>query len=67
MLSGRDLALVKALAAKKMSPALAKELNSSPALLKELSRAVNDEKRKRRPAVPVGRRSPEGSASSHRP
>jgi hypothetical protein len=53
MLSAKDLALVKALVAKKMSPAL----------LKELRRPVNEERRKRRPTVPVGRRSPEGSAS----
>jgi beta-phosphoglucomutase-like phosphatase (HAD superfamily) len=63
MLSAKDLALVKALAAK-LSPALINELKSSPAL-KELRSAVNDE-RKNRPAVPVGKRSSESSASSHR-
>jgi hypothetical protein len=41
MLSAKDLALVNALAAK-MSPALVEQLKTSPALPKELWRAVNE-------------------------
>ena len=36
----KDVALVRALATWKMTPAVAKEPNSSPALLKELRRAI---------------------------
>jgi hypothetical protein len=49
-----------------MSPAIVKELKTSPALLKELRRAFNEERRKKRPTVPVKRRSPDVSVSSHR-
>ena len=40
MLSAKDVALVKGFATMKMSSALAKELKSSPALLKEVRRAI---------------------------
>ena len=52
-------------AATKITPALAEELQSSPVLRKELRRAIAEHRRARRPTVPVGRRYPDGSVSSH--
>jgi hypothetical protein len=56
MLSVEDLAFVNA----------PSRLKVSPALLKELRRAIAEKKGARRPAVPVGRRSHENLVSSHR-
>ena len=66
MLRAKDVALTMALATLKLTPALTIELLSSPALLKEQRRAIAEIRRARRPTVPVGRRSPEGSVSSQR-
>ena len=66
MLSMRDLALARALATTQLNPALARKLQSKPALRNELRRAIAERRRARRPTVPVGRRSPEGSVSLHR-
>ena len=66
MISARDVALSRALATLKLTHALTRELQSEPALLKELRRVIAENRRARRPTVPLGRRGPKGSASSHR-
>jgi hypothetical protein len=57
MLKAEDLAFVKALSLVKVSPAL----------LKELRKAIAARRGRKSPTVPVGRRCPDGPVSSHLP
>jgi hypothetical protein len=57
MLRRDDVAFLKALTSTKVSPAL----------LRELKRIVAEKKKRRGPAVPVGRRGPDGPDLSHHP
>ena len=63
MLSVRDVASARALTTRKLTPALARELQSRTALRKELRRIIAESRRARRTTVSVGRRIPEGSVS----